>query len=109
MVEQSCVSGSGRPACYATIQLAEGLRDNFDDPAFREKVSSHFEQLIKEVNAQVEAYEALQFLAIVREPWLVENNFLTPTLKIRRNIIEEAYEPLLDQWYATGQKVIWQD
>ena len=109
MVEQSCVSGSGRPACYATLQLAEGLRDRYDDPAFRAEATAHFEALLKSVNAQVEGYEALQFLAVVRDEWQVENDFLTPTLKIKRNVIEDAYEPLLDQWYAAGQKVIWQD
>ena len=57
----------------------------------------------------MEGYERLQFLAIVREAWQVENDFLTPTLKIKRNVIEAAYEPMLDQWYATGQKIIWQD
>ncbi|AQA18557.1 AMP-binding acetyl-CoA synthetase [Halioglobus japonicus] len=108
-VEQSCVSGPGRPACYATLQLAEGLRDDYDDPAFRTKASAHFEKLMADVNAQVENYEALQFLAVVREPWQVENDFLTPTLKIKRNVIEEAYEPYLDRWYASGQKVVWQD
>ena len=109
IIEQCCVAGSGRPACYAVVQLAEGLRDNIDDPAFREKTGEHLEQLLGDVNAQVEGYERLQFLAIVREAWQVENDFLTPTLKIKRNVIEAAYEPMLDQWYATGQKIIWQD
>jgi long-subunit acyl-CoA synthetase (AMP-forming) len=109
IIEQCCVAGSGRPACYAVVQLAEGLRENIDDPAFREKTGAHLEQLLRDVNSQVEGYERLQFLAIVREPWQIENDFLTPTLKIKRNVIEAAYEPMLDHWYATGQKVIWQD
>ena len=109
MLEQCCVSGSGRQACYAILQLAEGLRDKFDDPAFREEATKHFETLLAEVNSQVENYEELQFLAIAREPWQVENDFLTPTLKIKRNVIESAYEPFLDDWYASRKKVIWQD
>jgi long-subunit acyl-CoA synthetase (AMP-forming) len=109
MIEQSCVSGSGRPACYATLQLSEGLRDRYDDPGFRAEATAHFEALVESINAQVEGYEALQFVAVVRDEWQVENNFLTPTLKIKRDVIEEAYEPLLDQWYSSGQKVVWQD
>lgn len=109
IIEQCCVAGSGRPACYAVLQLAEGLRDGFDDPGFREKTNAHLEQLLGEVNSKVEGYERLQFLAVVRDSWQVENEFLTPTLKIKRNVIEAAYEPLLDKWYASGQKVIWQD
>lgn len=109
MVEQSCVSGSGRPACYATLQLAEGLRGRFDDPEFRSEATAHFEELLSSVNAQVEGYEQLQFLVVLRDEWTVENDFLTPTLKIKRNVIEDAYEPMLDQWYDSRQKVIWQD
>ncbi|PLW67153.1 AMP-binding protein [Pseudohalioglobus lutimaris] len=109
IVEQCCVAGSGRPACYAVLQLAEALRESLDDPAFREKTSAHLEQLLHSVNGQVEGYERLQFLAVARDSWQVENEFLTPTLKIKRNVIEAAYEPMLDQWYASGQKVIWQD
>lgn len=89
--------------------MAEGLRADFDDPAFRAKTTAHFEQVLKEVNAQVEGYEELQFVAIVRDLWEVENDFLTPTLKIKRNNIESAYEPYLDAWYDSRQKVVWQD
>ena len=109
LVEQCCVSGSGRPACYASLQLAEGLREEFDNPAFREKTEAQLEKLLAEVNSQVENYEQLQFLAIVRDQWQVENDFLTPTLKIKRNNIEAAYEPYLDEWYASRKKIIWQD
>ncbi len=109
LLEQCCVSGSGRPACYAVLQLAEGLHHKFDDAEFRAKTTEHLEKLMADVNSQVEGYEELQFLAVVREPWQVENDFLTPTLKIKRNVIEAAYEPKLDAWYASGQKVIWED
>jgi long-subunit acyl-CoA synthetase (AMP-forming) len=46
---------------------------------------------------------------VVADEWLVENAFLTPTLKVRRNVIEDVYGPHLDEWYATGRSVIWQD
>jgi len=109
LLEQSCVAGSGRPACYATLQLAEGLRKHYDEQDFRATTTAHLEKLLRQVNSQVEDYERLQFLAVVRDPWQVENDFLTPTLKIKRDVIEAAYEPMLDSWYASGQKVIWQD
>ena len=72
-------------------------------------MTAHLEGLLKEVNAQVEGYEKVQFLAVVKEEWQVGNDFLTPTLKIKRNVIEAAYEPFLEEWYGSGQKVIWQD
>ena len=75
----------------------------------RAEITPKLEALLQSVNGQVEAYEQLQFLAVVKDEWQVSSDFLTPTLKIKRNVIEAAYEPLLDDWYASGQKVVWQD
>jgi len=45
---------------------------------------------------------------VVRDEWDIANDFLTPTLKIKRNVVEAAYSDYLDEWYASGKKVIWQ-
>jgi long-subunit acyl-CoA synthetase (AMP-forming) len=107
-IELSCVSGVGRPACYAAVQVAEDLRPRLDDPEFQQELGAKLEDLLYQVNSQLEAYEKLQFLAVVRDEWQTANNFLTPTLKIRRDVIEQAYSGQLDDWYASGQKVVWQ-
>jgi long-subunit acyl-CoA synthetase (AMP-forming) len=108
-IELACVSGLGRPACYAVLQLGEEWRDKVDDDQARAGITAHLEQLLEDVNTQVESYEQLQFLVVLRDQWDISNNFLTPTLKIKRDVIEAAYEPHLDGWYASRQKVIWQD
>jgi long-subunit acyl-CoA synthetase (AMP-forming) len=107
-IELSCVSGPGRPACFALVQLAEEMRANLQDPAVREALTPKLEALLEDINKQVEGYETLQFLAVVREDWQIDNDFLTPTLKIKRNVIEQAYAGELDAWYESREKVIWQ-
>lgn len=107
-IESSCVSGLGRPACYAVVQVAENLRPNLNDPGFRAELEAQLEALLDKVNLEVEGYEQMQFLAVVSDEWQIANNFLTPTLKIKRDVIEQAYSGLLDDWYATGKKVVWQ-
>jgi long-subunit acyl-CoA synthetase (AMP-forming) len=47
-------------------------------------------------------------MVIVKDQWLIENDFLTPTMKIKRNVIEDVYKPLQDKWYGGKQKIIWQ-
>jgi long-chain acyl-CoA synthetase len=108
-IELSCVSGSGRPACYAVVQLPDELRARIKDPAFQAEMTPKLEALLDHVNSQVEGYEQLQFLAVVSDEWQTANNFLTPTLKIKRDVIESTYDPYLDDWYAAKKKVIWQD
>ena len=106
-IESCCVSGPGRPACHAVVLLAEEMRHKLHDRAFREAVTPALEALLAAVNQQVEEYERLQFLAVVQEEWDIANNFLTPTLKIKRDVIEATYEGYLDEWYASQRKVIW--
>ena len=108
-LELSCVSGVGRPACYAVVQLGEDMFKKFSNQSFRDEVNPKLEALLGSVNGQIEEFEKVQFLAVVKTEWQTGNDFLTPTLKIKRNVIEETYAPYLDEWYDGGQKIIWQD
>jgi long-subunit acyl-CoA synthetase (AMP-forming) len=108
-VELTLVSGVGRPACFALVQLAEELRPKLADPAVRASVEADMETLLESVNREVEEFERVQFIAIVKDEWQTANGFLTPTLKIKREVIESTYEPFLDDWYASGRQVIWQE
>lgn len=107
LIEICCVSGPGRQACHAIVQLSEDVRSKLDDPAFREQASAEFDTLLQAVNQQIEEFESLQFIAVCAEEWDISNNFLTPTLKIKRDVIETAYSANLDDWYASGKRVIW--
>jgi len=107
-VEMSCVSGEGEPQPFALIQLAEQLRKQLRKGGDRSAIESALKQLLKSVNGKLEEHEQLAFLAVVQEDWLVENGFLTPTLKIKRGAVEERYAPKVSAWYAKRQLVIWE-
>ncbi|MFA9412750.1 MAG: AMP-binding protein, partial [Deltaproteobacteria bacterium] len=107
-VEQSCVSGVGYPQPYATVLLAEDLREVSADPASRERIGTALEALLLKINQQVTGYERLQFIAVAKDPWLIENGFLTPTMKIKRRVLEETYAPHLDTWYSAQKSVVWE-
>jgi long-chain acyl-CoA synthetase len=40
-------------------------------------------------------------------PWTVASGFITPTLKVKRNQIEDAYGAFFEAWTAQGKAVIW--
>ena len=107
LIELSMVSGVGQPSAYAMVVLAETVRPTVKDPAVKAQITADLTQLLKDVNAELPDYEKLQMLVIAPEPWSIENGFLTPTMKIRRNRIEAAVETQLGNWYAGKGTVQW--
>ena len=107
-VELCCVSGAGQPQPYALVLPAEELRPRLANGDARSAFESELAALLDSVNKEVEAFERLQFLAVVKEPWLIENGFLTPTMKIKRSTIEDAYGSKMESWYGAGKRVVWE-
>jgi long-chain acyl-CoA synthetase len=109
LVELCCVSGSGHPQPHALIQLSEDVKKTAakgEDE--REKIATELEAHMKNVvNPSLDGHERLDFLAIVKDDWLPENGFLTPTQKIKRSFIEGTYAGNVDGWYEEKKKVIW--
>lgn len=107
MVELSLVSGMGQAAAYAMVVLAEDLRPRLKDGAVRSHVQERMARLLEDVNRELPVHQRLKMIVIANEPWSIENGFLTPTMKIRRNRIESAVAFAVDNWYATGTTVHW--
>lgn len=107
-IEMVCVAGAECPQPHALIMLSDETFSKHGDADFRKEVEPSLLELMKEVNNSVDPHEALQFMVIVKDQWLIENDFLTPTMKIKRNVIEDVYKPLQDKWYGSKQKIIWQ-
>ncbi len=107
-VEQSCVSGSGHPMAHAVVQLGEDVVSRLSEAGVKEEVEAALVALLKHVNEAVEEYEQLQFIAVAKDAWTIESGFLTPTMKIRRPVLEDTYGPKMDGWYASNKKVIWE-
>lgn len=106
-IETSMVSGVGQPSAYAIVVLAETVRPQIKDAAFKAEIHAELEQLLDSVNAELADYEKLQMLVVAPEPWSIENGMLTPTMKIKRARIESAVEPQLVHWYSGKEKVRW--
>lgn len=107
-IEMVCVAGAECPQPHALVMLSDETFAQHGDPEFRKELEPSLLDLMKEVNASVDPHEQLQFMVIVKDQWLIENDFLTPTMKIKRNVIEDVYKPLQDKWYGSKQKIIWQ-
>ena len=107
-VELSMVTGSGQPKTYAVVQLAEDLLPKLNAPGEKERITREMEALLSSVNSQIEEFERMGFIVIGSTRWTIDDGHLTPTMKIRRGAIEDIYAGKVDEFYAAGQKVIWE-
>jgi long-subunit acyl-CoA synthetase (AMP-forming) len=101
------VSGVAQSAAYAMVVLAEDIRPKVKDPEVRAAVEKELSELLVKVNAELVDYEKLRMLVIANEAWSIENGFLTPTMKIKRNRIESAVESQVPSWYEKSGSVFW--
>ncbi|MEK6805109.1 MAG: AMP-binding protein [Pseudomonadota bacterium] len=107
-VEIACVTGVGTPAAFALIQLAPELRQRQAAGNDRSAIEQEMESLLVSVNATLEPHELLGFIAIVGEPWTMENGLLTPTMKIKRSEIEKRCGPQAERWFKAARKIVWE-
>lgn len=70
---------------------------------------SSLERWLAQVNQALDKHERLRQLVVVKDNWAVENGFLTPTLKIKRNVIESTYGAQFQAWSERSETVLWQD
>jgi long-chain acyl-CoA synthetase len=101
-IEQVCVVGTGMPQPMALIVLTEeGAKTE------RSEVAESLKATFAEVNPTLENHEKLKKAIIMKEAWTVENDLLTPSLKIKRNPLEKQFSPSYDTWYEDKEAVVW--
>lgn len=107
-IEQICVAGASLPQPLALVVLSDAARQQLQDAEFKKSLEYQLHSLLEETIKEFEKHESLQCLAIVQEQWNVENNFMTPTLKIKRNEIDNFYAGKFETWFNSGARVIWE-
>lgn len=107
-IEVICVGGANQPATFGLVLLSEDARAALDRGEDRTEIEQELAELMDEVNPTLDPHEQLAFVVVVQEPWGIENGMLTPTMKIKRNVIEARYEPQVEAWAAMRKKVIWE-
>jgi long-chain acyl-CoA synthetase len=108
MVEACAVTGAnlGQPLGIVMLNV-DGIA-KAGSPEGRKELESTFDEHLKGVNDKLDPHEQLDCLVVVTEPWSVDNGFITPTFKVKRNRIEEVYGPNYEKWVGSRKKVVWQ-
>jgi long-chain acyl-CoA synthetase len=101
-VEQVCLMGSNLDQPLALIELSPAARTQS-----REQLAHELEQTRQQLNAQLPAHERISHFLLVRDAWTVDNGCMTPTMKIRRNVLEARFADELHKLDAK-QPLHWQ-
>ena len=112
-ISQAVMYGDRRPYPVALITLdpeeivrvgaaSTGLPEDPAALADEPKVRELIQGVLDGVNAKYARVEQIKRFAILDHDLSQETGELTPTLKVKRNVVNEKYEPLFDGLYAEG-------
>jgi long-chain acyl-CoA synthetase len=108
VVEACIVTGAnlGQPLGLVMLnaEAAKRAGDSGGRAAMEVSLTAHLDA----INARLDPHEQLECLVVVKDAWTVDNGFITPTFKVKRNRIEEAYGPMFERWVGAHRRVVWQ-
>jgi long-chain acyl-CoA synthetase len=108
-IEACAVTGANLAQPLALVMLSPDAIARSQSSEGRQTLNHSLQLHLKAVNAKLESHEKLALLAAVTTAWTPENGFVTPTLKVKRNKVEEVYAPRFSGWLAQSQPVVWAD
>ncbi|MCS0394964.1 AMP-binding protein [Vibrio diabolicus] len=101
-VEMMCLIGLGLPAPILLVVPHDF--PNFD----RERYARTTRKVIAKMNQELASHEQIKGVLMIKEPWSIENGVLTPTLKIKRHVLEQKYHEIGHNW-PKGELVVWEE
>lgn len=90
-IEQMCVMGYGLPQPVAVVVIAEKV----SAMTSMSQLTTGLAETLKSINARLEAHQKVSHIVVAEEPWTIENGLLTPTMKLKRNLVEKRYADLI--------------
>jgi long-chain acyl-CoA synthetase len=106
-IEACCVVGANYPQPFALLMLGEEAAARSQDAAGRAALEDSLANHLLSVNHGLDPHEQLAVLVLTAEPWTVENGLITPTFKIKRNVLEARYVAQFDGWTSRGRQIVW--
>ncbi|MFC1852218.1 AMP-dependent synthetase/ligase [candidate division CSSED10-310 bacterium] len=108
-INQVCVIGDRRKFLSALITLDQDniteyaqenniTFSNFEELIKNEKINALIQQAVDEKNKNFASYETIKKFTIVEE-FTIENDLITPTLKVKKNVVQKVYQEAIDAMY----------
>jgi long-chain acyl-CoA synthetase len=104
------VHGDGRNFVSALVTLDEvsiktwaeenGISGDYAEIVAHPKTKEMVQGYINEVNAQLPRWETVKKFEILPHDLSIESGELTPSLKVKRKVVEQKYTDVLDSFYS---------
>ncbi|CAH6801789.1 Long-chain-fatty-acid--CoA ligase [Vibrio chagasii] len=101
-VEMMCLIGLGLPGPILLVVPHDF--PNFD----RARYERTTKRVIERMNEKLASHEKIKGVLMIKEPWSIENGVLTPTLKIKRHVLEQKYHEVGHNW-PKDKLVVWEE
>ena len=88
-IEQACVFGEQKNYIAALLVLSSEIKSSDED----------IQRYIDEVNKDLTQPEKIKKFTFIDEPFSIENNLMTPTMKVRRHEVQKKYQNQIDQLF----------
>lgn len=112
-IEQMMVVGSGRKFVSALVvpsfmQLRKYLRDTFPNLSISDnnrellklpEVTAHMQKQIDKYNVSFSHPEQIKKITLLPDEWTIDGGELTPSLKLKRKIVEQKFAKEIEQMY----------
>ncbi|MGC9323685.1 MAG: AMP-dependent synthetase/ligase [Desulfomonilia bacterium] len=109
-IDQVCLVGDGRKYLTALIvpdfgELARYARTRAieykteKDLVHTSEIQELIQAEVNRVNDALPRYEQIKYFTLMDEPFSEQTGELTPTLKIKRKVVQEKYRNLIEQMY----------
>lgn len=111
LASQMVVHGNDRKFCSALITVDPDAVDGWAEhhgmagKSYQEIVSSpgiqqQIAQDVEELNAKLNPWETIKKWAVLDHDLSIESGEITPSMKVKRRVVEERYADVLDGFYA---------
>lgn len=110
LVEQAAIIGNNRKFVSALILPAYESLENWckehnlsvTSPSVmiqHPEVRAYYQKIIDELNPHFAKVEQIKKFALIAEPWTVESGHLTPTMKLKRRVINTSCKAVIESLY----------
>ena len=73
----------------------------------RDAVHNSLQLTLESLNPRLDPHERVHRIIVINEEWTVENNLMTPSLKVKRAQVEDRYSSKFTDWYAHERPIVW--